>query len=354
MFAGAAREAVFSNPEVIRRVNAEFVPVALKAAFVNNPGGDIEQLLYREIGRSKPAPQGICVVNSDGKVLDWVLMFDNDRAVLGFLDHARERFQQHPDISQPFPAERYMKFPSAKLEDVADSGRAPLILERHPPGQRCPAQQLLPQGTIIARVFGRALGPDGKPMVETVRQEHYIEDRFEIPVNLHEEMARALAKAGSDRFEVPDALAWSLVSHAYLGQLDVNPCGSPAGGESDLKQYKLWAQRVDSGRNAPLRIRVEGHSEVAGGQESALPGQGNDGRTWRHEVKLQWEGFLEMRGSRIVSVLLWAAGSEKLNWRNDLPHATTNAVSFLPAGHYIDQSGEVRYGIIGEPVNSKR
>ena len=34
MFAGAAREAVFSNPEVVRRVNADFVAVALKAALV--------------------------------------------------------------------------------------------------------------------------------------------------------------------------------------------------------------------------------------------------------------------------------------------------------------------------------
>ncbi len=56
MFAGAAREAVFSKAEVIRRVNADFVPVALKAALVNQPPDGEEGLLYREIGRSKPAP----------------------------------------------------------------------------------------------------------------------------------------------------------------------------------------------------------------------------------------------------------------------------------------------------------
>ena len=71
MFAGAAREAVFAQPEVIRRVHADFVPVALKAALVNRPPDDQEGLLYREIGRSKPGPQGICVVNSAGKVLAW-------------------------------------------------------------------------------------------------------------------------------------------------------------------------------------------------------------------------------------------------------------------------------------------
>jgi len=52
VFAGAVREAVFSNPDVIRRVNADFVPVALKAGLVNNPPDDEEGQLYREIGRS--------------------------------------------------------------------------------------------------------------------------------------------------------------------------------------------------------------------------------------------------------------------------------------------------------------
>ena len=93
MFAGAAREAVFSNPDVVRRVNREFIPVALKAAHVNNPPPGPEGLLYREIGRSRPAPQGICIANSAGKVLDWVLMFDDDKQVLKFLDHALERYR---------------------------------------------------------------------------------------------------------------------------------------------------------------------------------------------------------------------------------------------------------------------
>ena len=57
MFAGAAREAVFSKADVIKRVNADFIPVALKAALVNGPPNDEEGLLYREIERSKPAPR---------------------------------------------------------------------------------------------------------------------------------------------------------------------------------------------------------------------------------------------------------------------------------------------------------
>ncbi|HYF00840.1 MAG TPA: hypothetical protein VEJ18_18100, partial [Planctomycetota bacterium] len=61
---------------MIRRVNADFVPVALKAALVNGAPPGAEGDLYREIGRSKPAPQGIAVANASGKVLAWALMFD--------------------------------------------------------------------------------------------------------------------------------------------------------------------------------------------------------------------------------------------------------------------------------------
>src|SRR5205814_528249 len=157
------REAVFSRPEVVRRVNAEFVPVALKAGLVNNPPGGAEGRLYREIGRSKPAPQGICVVNSAGKVLDWVLMFDDERSVLAFLEHAQKRFSRYPDGRKPVAAERYMKFPSMKLAEVKDSGKAALVLERHAKGTSCPGKPLLPRGTVVARLFGRALGKDGKP-----------------------------------------------------------------------------------------------------------------------------------------------------------------------------------------------
>ena len=147
MFAGAAREAVFSQPDVIRRVQADFVPVALKAALVANfPPNDEEGQLYREISRSKPAPQGICVVNTAGKVLDWALMFDDDQSVLDFLDHCRQRFAKYPDAKQAVDAERYMKFPSAKLDDIADTNKPLPVLDRHPQGKHCPGTPPVPPG----------------------------------------------------------------------------------------------------------------------------------------------------------------------------------------------------------------
>ncbi len=174
---------IFSNADVIRRVNANFVPVALKAGLVNNPPNTDDGRLYREIGRSRILPQGICVVNSAGKVLDWVFMFDDDTSVLAFLDHARRQFAKFPDTKTPFPAERYMKFPSEKLPGIEDNGKVEPIAERHPEGEGCPAKLRVQKGTIIAQVFGRALDKDDKLVDATVRQENYVEDVRE-PVKL--------------------------------------------------------------------------------------------------------------------------------------------------------------------------
>jgi hypothetical protein len=348
VFAGAAREAVFSNADVIRRVHAEFVPVALKAGLVNNPPDDEEGRLYREIGRSKIAPQGICVVNSAGKVLDWALMFDDDKSVLAFLDHSAKRFAQFPDAQKPVAAERYMKFPSAKLADVEDSGKVPVIAEHHPEGKSCPAQSRFPNGTIIARVFGRALDKDGKPLADTVRQEHYVEDRFHVHVALQEALAKALADAGTERFRLADDLARLLVSHAFLGQLDVNPLGGVPTAKGALKECEFWAQEAEAGRNGPVRLRIEGKSAAAG---VPADGQDGDGRLWQHEVKLTWEGIIEMKKDRMIRLLLVARGSEKLKWGNKGGGLKDQAdVTVLPGGHAIDLSCGVRYGIIGEPV----
>ncbi|HEV3260847.1 MAG TPA: hypothetical protein VG013_28605 [Gemmataceae bacterium] len=329
-------------------MNAAFVPVALKAGLVNNPPDDEEGRLCREIGRSKLAPQGICVVNSAGKVLAWTMAFDDDKSVLAFLDHSAKRFARFPDAKKPVAAERYMKFPSAKLADVEDSGKVPVIAKHHPEGKSCPAQSRLRKGTIVARVFGRALDKDGKPIADTVRQEHYVEDRFHVPVAMQETLAQALADAGAERFKISSDLARLLVSHAYLGQLDVNPVGGVPTSKGNLKHCEFWA-RVESGGKGPVRLCVEGKSEAAGVPSD---GQNGDGRLWQHDVKLTWEGIMEMKKDRMIRLLLVASGSEKLKWGNkNLPELKGQAdVTVLVGGHAIDLSCGVRYGIIGEPV----
>src|SRR5205085_8401914 len=139
-----------------------------------------------------------------------------------------------------------------------------------------------PRGTVVARLFGRALGKDGKPVADTVRQEHYVEDRFSVGVGMQERLAEALAGAGGKRFRVGDDLARLLVSHAYLGQLDVNPTAAP-GGKSSLAQCEFWGRKVDTAARDLVRLGIEGRSKAAG---ASRDGEGGDGRRWQHEVQL--------------------------------------------------------------------
>jgi hypothetical protein len=201
----------------------------------------------------------------------------------------------------------------------------------------------------VARLFGRALDENGQLISDTTRQEHYVEDRFNLPVEAQSLFARAGSNAGTNAFRMPDALARQLISHAFLGQLDVNPLGSPTGGTGDLKEIELWAQNVSNDQHAPVRLRVAGASHVAGGEGQDRPARGGDGRIWEHEIKLDWDGFIEMHGSRITRLVLRARGSEKLKWGNPSMSAPDD-VACLPGGHPIDLSCRVHYGILGEPA----
>lgn len=343
MFAGAAREAVFSKADVIQRVNADFVPVALKAALVNRPPEDDEGLLYREISRSKPAPQGICVVNSAGKVLDWALMFDDDKSVLAFLDHAKQRFAKFPDAKKPVAAEVYVKFPSQQREDVADSGKKLPARDRHPEGQHCPAEPPLPEGTLAVRLVGRALGKDGKPVADTVRQEHYVEDRFNVTARTQEQLAKALDTTGKGPVKLPREVTRQWVKQAHLGVLDVQPLDNPVGSQGELKECRFVATKVGLGKG-PTLWRVEGKSEVFIGEKMANAGPGD-----MHEIKLKWHGFIEMGGRRVTRLVLAAGGREKLKFQSARGKDEIE-VAILPGGHRVDVECDVRFGIVGEAV----
>lgn len=344
MFAGAAREAVFSKPDVIKRINTDFVPVALKAALVNRPPNDEEGLLYSEIERSKPAPQGICVVNSTGKVLNWVLSFDDDSSLLAFFDHAKERYAKFPDAKKPLTAEVYGKFPSQKRKDVKDSGKVLPVLDRHPDGKHCPAVPPLRKGTVAVRLFGRALDKDGKPVADTVRQENYIEDRFNIAVPTQEKLAKVLADTGAERVTLPLEVTRQWVKQAYMGVLDVQPLDNPGrnlSNNGELKKCIFAATKVGTGQG-PMLWRVEGESEVFIDEKMANGGPGD-----MHEVKLKWHGFIKMDGTRMTRLVLSAGGKEKIKF-NSPRSKNGNEVALLPGGHRVDMDGEVRYGFLGE------
>jgi hypothetical protein len=353
VYAGAAREAVFSVPAVIRRVKADFVPLALRAPLVNGAQAvrdADERWLYQRINRAKLAPQGICVLNSAGQVLTWVQMFDDDQSVLGFLDHGLKRFRDKADAKEPVATERYMRFPSDKLEDLHDETKLPpVIAAEHPKGKRCPAQQGKGNGWpggLVARLVGRALDEQGKPVTEVVRQEHYVEDQFGVSSEVQKALAQALADAGTQRVRLPDAFGKLCATHAHLGHIDVRPCmcliKDRAENKGEWKRCAFWARRAAPGKETVL-WRVEGESEVV--SEVAINGPGV------HNVKLTWEGFVEVQGNRLTRLVLAARGTEKLQFAKDdhpLKKVAKDEVAFLPAGRPIDVEGGVSYGILGE------
>ena len=328
---------------MIRRVRADFVPVALKAAQVNGPPAGDEGRLYREIGRSKIAPQGICAVNSAGKVLAWALTFDDDRSITAFLDLVLARYKEFPDGRKPCAAKRFMRYPSQPVNDVGDEGQ-PLPAPRiHPDGERCAGSPGVPEGTLLGRVIGRST-KDGRANPDTQRQENYSEDTFEISVELQEAVAKVAREAGTERFRLPEGIGRALAGCAYLGMLDVNPLSAP-GGENDRRELEFW------GRPGKGGIRIEGTSRVAGGMARGALGAGDDGRVWSHEVRLEWKGILELKGSRITRLLAAATGREKLRWENEcLPRNGESEVSKLPGGRPIDLDAEVRYGLEARPA----
>lgn len=349
MFAGAAREVVFANREFVDRINKEFIPVALKAALVNNPPHGVEGGLYAEIGRSKPAPQGICTLHSNGKVLCWALSFDDDASILKFLDHVASRYKQASAADRPIVAERFMTFPGRKLDDIEDNGKSLEIPANHAKHERCPAKPALQKGTLVGRVIGRPLGVDGKPVERTLRQEDYIEARFEIPVAQQEQFALAARRANGKEFPIPNEFARSLVSPAFLGQLDVNPLGDVPGSRNGSSHWAFRGQAVDSQQPGIVRVRLVGESEVKGHQDSRRNPTG-DGRLWEHSVALDWQGYVDVKGNLVVQLVMLADGNEKLRWGNDrFNFLGKSAASHLMAGHRIDFDGPVRYGLIAQP-----
>ncbi|MCZ6792004.1 MAG: hypothetical protein O7J95_00150 [Planctomycetota bacterium] len=350
MFAGAAREAVFSHPDVVRRVPREFVPVALKAALVNHPPAGPEGRFLREIGRSKPAPQGICAANPAGKVLAWSLSFDDPGSVPKFLDHVLERQRRFPDDRRPVVAKRYMKFPSQALSDVPDTRVKLPEVSSHAVDGYCPATPPKVRGTVAARLWGRVVEKDGTLAADCRSQESYVEDRFDIPPDVQAELARAVAR-GAERFRVPESFARLLATHAYLGQLDVRPLSSPVPhhrGKATV--LELWARRVEADEGV-TRLEISGRSEV----EGTSPGRRGDGASYHHEIRLDWQGSIDVRGERVTDLVLHAAGREKLRWGNprfvQLPRE--DDVTRLPAGRPLDIDTDVRYGVTGRPVAGK-
>lgn len=343
---------MFSRPDVVRRAAAEFVPVALKAALVNGPPEGPEGRFLAEIGRSKPAPQGICVVAPTGRVVAWALSFDAEASVDAFLAHALARWRENGD--RPAPVERYMRYPGMRLEDVGAEGAPLPAAAAHAAGTWCPATPPKRPGTFEARLVGRAVNPDGTLARETTRQDRYVEDVCDVSADVQEAIARAAAAAGEAPFPLPGALARSLAAVAYLGQLDARPVDSPVPDHrTSTGRLELTARRIPGAPPGRTRLAVTGRTEASASDRS----RAGDGAGYAHTVALDWGGVIDLEGERFVDWVLHATGRERLSWTNPQFESMAKAVpdvSRLPAGRPLDQDTAVRYGLTGAPVPASR
>ena len=335
MFAGAAREVVFANPKVVERIKSNFIPVALKAGEVADPPLGVRGDLYRELLRTQPAPQGICVMNSAGKVLDWVLSFENDSDIASYFDDVAKRYELFPLAEKSVATRRFRNFPKTRLADVADSGiRFPFPLNDE--NANAHALSNYPSDSLIGKVVGRPVGNDGKPVARTLRQEDYMEATFDVSRSAASELIQ-VCRNSTQEVDVPDAFVRQIVGPAYLGQLDVSPLIETTKTSSRDHWWKFRARWLKSdGREW---IRVVGRSHIAG-----------DGRVWDHTVTLQWQGYVEVINGEAVGVEMLALGHEQLNWgTDDVTLVSEPDARHLMAGHPIQLDSDVIYGLSARP-----
>ena len=229
---------------------------------------------------------------------------------------------------------------------MKDEAKPQPIAERHAEGMHCPDWVDLPRGTVVAKVIGRALDKDGKLSARIVNQEDFALDRFEVSPALQEKLAKVLTDGGAGRITLPDEFARLCMAHAFLGNKDAGPMSkvSVAAAVSDVKQCEFWTQKVEG---SPSLWRVEGKTEVIG------KGGSKSNFGYRNEVKLTWEGFIEMDSKNLKRFLLAARGTENFQYGSEGLKAGLkfhDEVKFLTAGRYIDMECGVRFGVIGVAV----
>ncbi|MFT5498089.1 MAG: hypothetical protein ACI9TH_003497 [Kiritimatiellia bacterium] len=330
---------------MIRRVRDDFVALALKAGKVARGGSDPERRLYAELKRTSPVPQGIAVLHYTGEVISWVLSFDDEAGIPAFFDSCYTICKEQPKGALAF-TKRYRSYPSVRLADVPARGPIHDLPAMHANTEKCPAADHQIEGSMLIKVYGRAIDEAGEFKEDTRAQENYVEDRFQLEPDLSQGVLEA-AHATKRSFSLPEAFSRLLVANAYLGHLDVNPIGGNGiRAETTHDAIKLRGQIVEQDAPDRLVIRVEGSSSVAG-RNDASSRASQDGRKWRHAIDLDWQGVLVFKGDHLESLRLLASGSEELEWDNKrgMP---ANELANLPAGRRIDMKTRVRYGLTGD------
>ena len=331
---------VFSKPEVIELVKQGFIPVALKAATVQNPPPGPESQIYHELRRTQPAPQGICVANSAGKTLAWSLGFDDGQQVAAFFRHAKDLYAANPDSATT--AQRYRRSPTARMPDALDDGRTFDLPAAHADGDHCPGALRLAPGSIPGRIVGRAFNADGQPLSEIRSQDNYIEDILEISKPMQDQLL-ATATSATGKFRIPQDLAREFTENAYLGMLDVNPLGG------DQVRARLIHESIEfyAEKQSDNRLTITGKTSVSAKNRDGDPR--DRGRLWSHDVALEWHGFIDIDPAGITGVALLANGHEHLVWGGPGSHVPENAAenpaAHLLSGRPLNIATPVRYGL---------
>lgn len=333
MFAGAVRETVLANKANAELIKKSFIPVAVRAADLNNPGPNAEGSLLRSIARSKPLPQGLCVLNSSGQALAWVETFADDVSVRQFLQHCLDRFARNADGKVADRTERFMNYPHGRLSDVMEEPReraASVILSMARGGATNS------QGLIV-RAVGRALDKSGHLQTDILEQEKYIEHEFAIPEPVLNQLASDL-RTGRSRFELPHSISMLFIKNAFLGQLDLAPL-SQIETKNHLQTCAFWATRTQ-----PELYRIDGDSDVS----LATNGYRSDGAGFSNHVTLHWTGWIKLEHDRIESLTMLARGTQQAFWHpSQVPACDWNRntkLRNLPAGHPFDMNSPVVFG----------
>lgn len=286
--------------------------------------------MLQEIGKTAPAPQGIAVLNSKGQALAWSLMFKNDQEVLNFLDYAKSKYKQTVDGTE-FKTEKFVRYPEEKQPAVpANNGLTPVPSHS---SADCIGSNKTPAGSLSAKVYGRVVAEDGTNLNQEVNQEHYAQDRFDLPSSLLSGLLSAFAEGKA--CDIPRTVAELFAGYAYLGPLDVKPINNPAFGSTEVLRINFRAE-PDSQNSNLWHVTGESHIKCA-----SPPG----GRTFSNEIELSWTGYIRLEEKQVRRIALVASGKETLKWNPGLGNADVPVVSHLPAGRRINFSGHVRYGI---------
>lgn len=275
----------------------------------------------------------MCVVNAGGQALAWAMNHEKAQDILSFLDHGLEQFRKNPEGQEPVMTERYTEYPNQRLKEYRMEARGTPMPPGHRDGEICPWPHPRPRGTVVARLVGRALDKDGKPVTDTLRQSFYTEDGFDIAVKTQETLARVLADAGTEPILLPLELTRDWVKHAYMGVLDVQPLDNLGRSKGEIKRCHFVAQKVGPGKGRVL-WRVEGDSEafIDDKMNHGIPGD-------LHEINLKWQGFMEMAGDHMAALVLSARGKENLKFQS------------AQGGSRFDMAGSVRFGVLGESAS---